>query len=193
MYPNPEIEKLRAKQKQGQKKLEQLQHREQQLQNRIRYLEGTERRQRSHRLITRGAAVEHAYKEQSSYSTIDFVQRAIIFFGYAPETIQTDNGAEFTHSAKTERIHPFDLLCMRLHIRHKTIRPKTPWHNGKVERSHRNDQERFYNYLMFYSYEDLQLQMKRYLRRSNHIPMSVLAWKSPDEMRREFETARVSC
>ena len=135
----------------------------------------------------------YAYKEQSSYSTIDFVQRAIIYFAYAPETIQTDNGAEFTHSAKTERIHPFDLLCMRLHIRHKTIRPKTPWHNGKVERSHRNDQERFYNYLMFYSYEDLQLQMKRYLRRSNRIPMSVLAWKSPVEMRRKLEAARVSC
>ena len=135
----------------------------------------------------------YAYKEQSSYSTIDFVQRAIICFGYAPETIQTDNGAEFTHTARTERVHPFDLLCMRLHIHHKMIRPKTPWHNGKVERSHRNDQERFYNYLRFYSYEDLQLQMKRYLRRSNRIPMSVLGWKSPVEIRRELEAARVCC
>lgn len=131
----------------------------------------------------------YAYKEQSSYSTVDFVTRAIIYFGYAPETIQTDNGSEFTHSSKTDRIHPFDLLCHRLHIYHKTIRPKTPWHNGKVERSHRNDQERFYNHLSFYSYEDLQLQMKRYLRRSNRIPMSVLGWKSPLEKRREIETA----
>lgn len=134
----------------------------------------------------------YAYKEQSSDSTIDFVQRAIIYFGYGPETIQTDNGPEFTHTSKTKRIHPLDLLCMRLHIHHKAIRPKTPWHNGKVERSHRNDQERFYNYLKFYSYEDLQLQMKRYLRRSNRIPMSVLGWRSPVEMRRELEAARVS-
>lgn len=134
----------------------------------------------------------YAYKEQSSYSTIDFTKRAIIYFGYAPETIQTDNGGEFTHSAKTNRVHPFDLLCNRLGIHHKTIRPKTPWHNGKVERSHRNDQERFYNYLKFYSYEDLQLQMKSYLRRSNRIPMSVLGWRSPVEMRRELECARVS-
>ena len=134
----------------------------------------------------------YAYKEQSSYSTVDFVTRAIIYFGYAPETIQTDNGSEFTHSSKTDRIHPFDLLCRWLHIYHKTIRPKTPWHNGKVERSHRNDQERFYNHLSFYSYEDLQLQMKRYLRRSNRIPMSVLGWKSPVEKRREIEAARVS-
>ena len=33
--------------------------------------------------------------------------------------------------------------------------------------------------------------MKRYLRRSNHIPMSVLGWKSPVEKRREIEAARV--
>ena len=135
----------------------------------------------------------YAYKEQSSYSTIDFTKRAIIFFGYAPETIQTDNGGEFTHSSKTNRVHPFDMLCNQLNIHHKTIRPKTPWHNGKVERSHRNDQERFYNHLRFYSLEDLQMQMKRYLRRSNRIPMSVLGWKSPVEKRREIEFARVSC
>ena len=104
--------------------------------------------------------------------------------------IVTDNGSEFTHTQKTNRIHPLDALCNRLRIVHKTIRPKTPWHNGKVERSHRNDQERFYNHLKFYSYEDLQIQMKRYLRRSNRIPMPVLGWKSPIEKRQELEAAR---
>ena len=73
MYqPNPKIEKLRKQQEQGQKKLEQLRHREQQLQNRIRYMEGTERRQRSHRLITRGAAVEHFWPEVKDLSEQDF-------------------------------------------------------------------------------------------------------------------------
>ena len=72
MYLNPEIEKLRKQQAQGQKKLEQLQHREQQLQNRIRYLEGAERRQRNHRLITRGAAVEHLWPEVKALSEQDF-------------------------------------------------------------------------------------------------------------------------
>ena len=135
----------------------------------------------------------YAYLEQSSYSTLDFVKRAIIYFGYAPEIIQTDNGSEFTHTSKTDRIHPLDLLCLQLDIQHKTIRPKTPWHNGKVERSHRNDQERFYNHLLFYSYDDLQKQMKRYLRRSNRIPMSVLGWQSPVQKRRELESVRVCC
>ena len=131
----------------------------------------------------------YAYKEQNSYSTIDFVKRAIIYFGYAPETIQTDNGFEFTNFTRTNRVHAFDLFCQDLHINHKLIRPRTPWHNGKVERSHRNDQERFYNYLRFYSFEDLQKQMKAYLKRSNNIPMSILGWKSPIEKRKELELA----
>ena len=116
----------------------------------------------------------YAYKENSSDSTIDFVQRAILCFGYAPEMIQTDHGREFTHAQKTDRMHPLDILCRNLHIAHKVLRPRTPWHNGKVERSHRSDQERFYNLLRFYSYEDLQIQMKRYLRRANNIPMAVV-------------------
>lgn len=134
----------------------------------------------------------YAYRENSSYSTMDFVQRAIIYFGYAPELIQTDNGGEFTNTQRTKRVHPLDVLCNELHIVHKTIRPKTPWHNGKVERSHRNDQGRFYNHLSFYSYDDLQLQLKRYLRRSNRIPMSVLGWMSPVQKRRELERDRQS-
>ena len=129
----------------------------------------------------------YAYMEQSSFSTVDFVQRAIQYFGYAPDIIQTDNGAEFTHTSKTKRIHPFDVFCDKYHIKHKLIRPRTPWHNGKVERSHRNDQERFYNHLKFYSYEDLQIQMKHYLKRSNNIPMQVLGWISPKQKRALIE------
>ncbi|HJA69857.1 MAG TPA: IS481 family transposase, partial [Firmicutes bacterium] len=47
----------------------------------------------------------------------------------------------------------------------------------------------FYNHLSFYSYEDLQIQMKRYLYRSNNIPMAVLGWKSPNQKQRKMETA----
>lgn len=125
----------------------------------------------------------YPYKEQSSYSTIDFVKRAIVYFNYKPKIIQTDNGAEFTFIKKTNRIHPLDLLCASFQIEHKLIRPRTPRHNGKVERSHRNDQNRFYNFLKFYSYDDLSKQMKAYLKRSNNIPMQVLGWVSPLDKR----------
>lgn len=128
----------------------------------------------------------YPYMEQSSYSTCDFLKRAITYFRYKPQQLQTDNGAEFTHLKKTDRTHPLDVLCNELEIEHKRIRPRTPRHNGKVERSHRNDQERFYNHMSFYSYADLLVQMKRYLNRSNRIPMQTLGWKSPLEKRREL-------
>ena len=123
----------------------------------------------------------YAYEEQSSYSTIDFFKRATTFFGYAPNILQTDNGAEFSHLSKTKRVHPLDVFCNKYRIQHKLIRPRTPWHNGKEKRSHRNDQERFYNHLNFYSLYGLQEQMKRYLSCSNNIPMAVLGWKSPGQ------------
>lgn len=132
-----------------------------------------------------------AYKEQSQESTIDFILRAFKFFGYKPKTIQTDNGQEFSFlriRTKDGRIHKFDRLCLHFGIEHKLIRPRTPRHNGKVERSHRNDNERFYKWLRYYSFEDLQSQMTVYLRRSNNIPTSVLRsatdkkrWLSPNE------------
>ena len=128
------------------------------------------------------------YKEQSSYSTVEFIKRAIIYFGYKPEIIQTDNGMEFTYTMNTDKIHPFDVLCNDLGINHKLIRPRTPRHNGKVERSHRNDQQRFYNFLSFYSYDDLIYQMKNYLKRSNNIPMQTLNWLTPLEMRQKIKT-----
>lgn len=120
----------------------------------------------------------YPYKEQTSYSTVDFVKRAIIYFNYQPKIIQTDNGSEFTHTKETKRIHPLDVFLNELNITHQLIRPRTPRHNGKVERSHRNDQNRFYNILSFYSYDDLKIQMKAYLKRSNNIPMQVLKWNS---------------
>lgn len=138
----------------------------------------------------------YAYKEQSQESTVAFIIRAIKFFGYKPRTIQTDNGQEFTFlrgTTKDGRIHKFDWLCLRLGIEHKLIRPRTPRHNGKVERSHRNDNERFYKFLHYYSFDDLQAQMSVYLRRSNDIPSAVLRsitdkrrWLSPNEKELEL-------
>ena len=61
--------------------------------------------------------------------------------------------------------------------------------NEKVERSHRNAQEHFYDYLSFYSFDDLQIQMKRYLQRSNNISMAVLGWKSPNQKHKELGNA----
>ena len=99
------------------------------------------------------------YEELTPANTVDFVKRCVEYYGYKPKTIQTDNGKEFS---KDKKEHPMDSLLKKLGIKHYKIRPRTPEHNGKVERSHRNDNERFYSYLKFYSLEDLIKQGKAY-------------------------------
>lgn len=104
------------------------------------------------------------------------------------EEIQTDNGVEFTFNRlDVKREHPMDTLLKEIGIKHHKIRPRTPEHNGKVERSHRNDNERFYSYLKFYSLEDLRKQGAAYLKRSNRIPMAVLGYLTPKEKREELK------
>ena len=78
-------------------------------------------------------------------------------------------------------------LLKELKINHYKIRPRTPEHNGKVERSHRNDNERFYSWITFYSIEDLRKQGAAYLKRSNRIPMAILGYLTPKEKRAELE------
>lgn len=66
----------------------------------------------------------YPYMEQSSYSTVDFLKRAILYFDYQPKVIQTDNGSDFTHIQKNNRIHPLDALCLSLNIEHELIKPR---------------------------------------------------------------------
>ena len=64
-------------------------------------------------------------------------------------------------------------------ISHKLIRPFTPRHNGKVERSHRKDNEYFYATHSFYSFNDFKAQLAVHLRKYNNFPMRPLNWNSP--------------
>ena len=97
-----------------------------------------------------------AYAEQSTYSLADFLKRVVLEFtrkGIEVECIQTDNGLEFTNRFSIAKNKPtlVEETARQLGIRHKLIRPYTPRHNGKVERSHREDQKRFYSKHSFYS------------------------------------------
>lgn len=125
----------------------------------------------------------YPYKEHSGSSTVDFVKRAITYFGYLPKIIQTDNGTEFTNPHKKgvggEMIqigkkHAVDVLLDKLGIYHQLIRVYTPRHNGKVERSHRSDQESFYNHLEFKTFAELKKKMQAWNIRYNNRPHSSL-------------------
>ena len=127
------------------------------------------------------------YPEQTTYSSADFLKRLVKWYarrGIRVECVQTDNGFEFTNRfSNSRRDLPtlFEVTAAQLKIRHKLIRPYTPRHNGKVERSHREDQKRFYSCHCFYSLDDFAKQLAVHNRRSNDFPMRPLNWSSPNE------------
>lgn len=132
-----------------------------------------------------------AYPEQSTYSSAEFLKRAVRWFKrhkVTIECVQTDNGSEFTNRFTTTRDKPtlFEQTATQLGIQHKLIRPYTPRHNGKVERSHREDQKRFYSTHRFYSLSDFGKQLAAYQNRSNSRPMRPLSWCSPQEILSDF-------
>lgn len=131
-----------------------------------------------------------AFDEHSTYTSAVFLEHLIKAFPMPIKCVQTDNGAEFTKRFSARSLDNLTLFQKRLlenGIQHKLIRPFTPRHNGKVERSHRKDNERFYATHKFYSFDDFSAQLQRYNRREyNHFPMRPLGWKSPHTILQEF-------
>ena len=81
----------------------------------------------------------------------------------------------------------FEKKLEELGIRHKLIKPRTPRHNGKEERSHRKDQERFYYERIFISFEDFKEKLRHWNREYNNFLMKPLGWKSPNEKYKLFQ------
>ena len=76
----------------------------------------------------------------------------------------------------------FELGLKEYGIEYQRIRVATPRHNGKVERQHRIDQERFYNDLRMYSLADGRQQLAEYQRKSNNYIQGCLGMKSPNQV-----------
>ena len=136
-----------------------------------------------------------ASKEQSTYASAQFIDIVRKKLKYKIKCIQTDNGVEFTNKLlpqKNNRETLFEKKLKELGIEHKLIRPRTPRHNGKVERSHRKDQERFYFEKVFYSLEDLRNRAKYWINEYNNFPMRPLKWLSPNEKLEEYNRLQLS-
>ena len=121
----------------------------------------------------------------------EFVKRLIRYFPFKIKAIQTDNGFEFTNRLSWQgflknKKTMFEKTLEEMKIEYKVIKPHTPKQNGKVERSHRKDQERFYYNKVFYSLEDLKNRAKYWIREYNNFPMRPLGWLSPKEKLEEY-------
>ena len=135
--------------------------------------------------------------EHSTYMSSEFVKRAIKYFPFKIETIQTDNGFEFTNklswnTSVRNRKTLFESTLEDLGIEYKTIKPYTPKENGRVERSHRKDQERFYYKNVFYNLEDLRNKGKEWRKEYNNFPMKPLGWLSPNEFLKRYKSQEES-
>ena len=125
-------------------------------------------------------------KEHSTYESSKFIEIIVKKFKYKIEEIQTDNGFEFTKRLqyKNDLNIPktlFEEKLKELNIKHKLIKPYTPMHNGKLERSHKKDKERFYYNKVFFSFEDLVNRAKYYIKEYNIFPMRPLPWLSQND------------
>ena len=130
-----------------------------------------------------------AFKEHSTFSSTQFLKYVVEKFPYAIECIQTDNGSEFTNAMNnSKKALPtlFEKTLADLGIKHKRIRVYTPRHNGKVERSHRKDNEEFYACHKFFNFSDFQNQLAVRQRQYNNFPMRPLNWKSPKHLLLSF-------
>jgi len=131
-----------------------------------------------------------AFKEHNTYSSSEFIKHCVKRFPYAIECVQTDNGTEFTNrlnSNSPDKKTLFEATLEKLGIKHKLIKPYTPRHNGKVERSHRKDNEYFYASHKFYSFDDFKNQLEVWNRRYNAFPMRPLKWHSPKQVLSSFD------
>lgn len=86
-----------------------------------------------------------AFMRINADSSVSFMNEVKENCPFPIDCIQTDNGLEFTNRFLTQRInHPLDDWCEEHGIRHKLIPPGVKELNGKVERSHRIDEQYFY-------------------------------------------------
>jgi len=131
------------------------------------------------------------YDDYSNGSSLMFMEELIKIAPFRIRAVKTDNGSNFTNrhtgylkssDPLNPRLHPFDLLCQRLNIIHYLIDPGKPAQNGKVERSHRTDQEMFYNRNEFKTLEDLKTKIKSWNKEYNNLEHCGLNGKTPNEM-----------
>lgn len=129
------------------------------------------------------------YDEHSTYSAKDFLINLIHHSPFPIRMVQTDNGTEFTNAllvVKSKHKTLFEEALLEMGIEYKRIRIATPRHNGKVERQHRTDEERFYSRMRMHSLSDGRKQLAVYQRKSNDYIMTCLGMRSPNQVLEEY-------
>ena len=114
------------------------------------------------------------YRRLHQSSSLTFLTELCRAFPFRIRKLQCDNGHEFPFA--------FALAVQALGIRHRYIKPRRPQQNGKVERSHRIDQEEFWGRERFADFEAAAVGLRAWETRYNHERFSLaLQGRTPAE------------
>jgi hypothetical protein len=80
----------------------------------------------------------------------------------------------------------FEEALYQMEILYHRIRIATPRHNGKVERQHRTDEDRFYQKMKMFNLDDGRKQLADYQKKSNDYIMTCLGLRSPNQVLRDY-------
>ncbi len=132
-------------------------------------------------------------EEKSTYETTKFLEDLEERMGFPIYTIQVDNGYEFVNDVdRTSRESRFELAVKKKGWELRRTRPYSPWQNGKVERSHREDGKILYSRHVFTRKKDLIEKVKKHELRYNTTAKYVLNFKSPEQVVQEYFEAVVA-
>ncbi len=133
------------------------------------------------------------FAEKSNQSALRFLTKLIQIAPFPIQAVKTDNDSCFTNryvgypksrDPLSPRLHPFDQQCAKLGLEHYLIDPGHPAQNGRVERSHRSDQESFYRMIQLNSAEELRLKIRLWNMYYNDLEHCGLGGLTPNEFLR---------
>jgi transposase InsO family protein len=122
------------------------------------------------------------YPRLNHRNSIHFLDELRHAFPFPIRRLQTDNGPEFPLA--------FKLSVEEAGIEHRYIRPRRPQQNGKVERSHRIDNEEFWSRVSLKSVDEAEVALQAWEQRYNRERFSMaLKGRTPAERLGDFAIA----
>ena len=136
------------------------------------------------------------YCEETTHHSILFLKEVMKIFKYRIRAVKTDNHSTFTNyylgtnkrsDMTVKTIHALDKFCAANGIIHYLIDPGKPAQNGTVERSHREDEEKFYQENTFKNVGDLKRKLRKWNMYYNNLEHCGLNGKTPNQYLEEYQ------
>lgn len=131
------------------------------------------------------------FDEQTTHHAIRMMEIVRERFPCQIQALKTDNHSTFTNyylgtnkrsDVSVKTIHALDIWCRDHGITHYLIDPGKPAQNGTVERSHREDEEKFYQKQTFKTKQDLKKKIRLWNDYYNDLEHCSLDGKTPNEV-----------